>query len=123
MIGFTLAIQLGFRRYFTFKGRSTRAEFWWWILFTVIVSTVLTVLVDLPLGTYDYETNSGLIGGLFRLCVLIPSLAVSARRLHDINRSGWWQLLWLLIVPIVILIVWYCKTGQAGTNKYGPDPC
>ena len=67
---------------------STRAEFRRCILFTVIVSIALTVLVDLPSGTYDYEMDSGLIDGLFRLCVLIPSVAVYVRTLHGMNRSG-----------------------------------
>jgi uncharacterized membrane protein YhaH (DUF805 family) len=119
MVGFVQAIQLGFRHYFDFRGRSTRSEFWWWTLFTIITATALIVLVDLPLGTYDRETNSGLISGIFRTAVLIPSLAVGARRLHDINRSGWWLLMWLvfwLIVPLVILIVWHCKKGDIRNN-------
>ena len=110
MISFVGAIQFGFRHYFDFRGRSTRAEFWWWVLFTVIVVIGLS-LVDVSLGTYDEETG-GLLSGLFRLATLIPSMAVGARRLHDINRSGWWQLMWLigwLIVPAVILIIWFCK--------------
>ena len=114
MISFVGAIQFGFRRYFDFRGRSTRAEFWWWVLFTVIVVIGLT-LVDVSLGTYDHEHDSGLLSGLFRLATLIPSLSVGARRLHDINRSGWWQLMWLigwLIVPAVILIIWFCRKSN-----------
>ena len=114
MISFVGAIQFGFRRYFDFRGRSTRAEFWWWVLFTVIVVIGLT-LVDVSLGTYDHENDVGLLSGLFRLATLIPGLAVGARRLHDINRSGWWQLMWLigwLIVPAVILIIWSCRKSD-----------
>ena len=114
MISFVAAIQFGFRRYFDFSGRSTRAEFWWWILFTVIVVIALT-LVDVSLGTYDHENDAGLLSGLFRLATLIPSLSLGARRLHDINRSGWWQLMWLiswLIVPAVILIIWFCRKSN-----------
>jgi uncharacterized membrane protein YhaH (DUF805 family) len=113
MISFVGAIQSGFRRYFDFRGRSTRAEFWWWILFTMIVVIGLS-LADVSLGTYDQE-KGGLLSGLFRLATLIPSVAVGARRLHDINRSGWWQLMWLigwLIVPAVILIIWFCKKSD-----------
>jgi uncharacterized membrane protein YhaH (DUF805 family) len=60
---------------------------------------------------------------LFGLATFLPGLAVTARRLHDIGRSGWWMLLWLVpLVGWIVLIVWYCQPGQPGTNQYGPNP-
>ena len=125
MIGLTMAVQLGFRRYFNFRTRATRSEFWWWVLFTIVSAIVLTVLVDVTLGTYDRESKEGLISGIFRAIVFIPSISIGARRLHDVNRSGWWQLMWLiswLIVPLIILIVWFSRQGDRQTNQYGLSP-
>ena len=104
MVSFPDAIKLGFNRYFDFRGRSTRAEFWWWALFELIAGT------------------SGILGGLFELAVLIPGLAVGVRRLHDTNRTGWWLLLvFAVIIGCIVLLVWFIKQGDAGPNKYGPD--
>ena len=116
MVGFGDAISRGFSNYFTFSGRATRAENWWWVLFTIAGVVVLTIV----------ENVAGiptLLSGIFRLATLIPSLAVGARRLHDINKSGWWQLLWFaILIGWIILIVWAIKQGDRGPNKYGPDP-
>ena len=120
MISFVGAIRLGFQRYSDFNGRSTRAEYWWWALFAVLADVILSV-VDMMAGTYNWRSGNGLISGLFGLGILIPGLAVGARRLHDINRTGWWQLGILLIVPAIVLIVWAIKPGDEGTNKHGPD--
>ena len=72
------------------------------------------------------ETVSGIanvLSGIFRLATLIPSLAVGARRLHDINKSGWWLLLmFAILIGWIILIVWAIKQGDKGPNRYGPDP-
>ena len=63
------------------------------------------------------------LSGIFCLATLMPSLALVARRLHDINRSGWWQLLWFaILIGWIILMVWTIKQGVKGPNKYGPDP-
>ena len=80
------AIRLGFQHYFDFRSRSTRAEYWWWVLFTVLV-TIIFAVVDMMTGTFNMQSGSGLLSGLFRLAVFIPSLALGARRLHDINKS------------------------------------
>ena len=147
MVTFQNTIKLGFQHYFDFNGRSTRSEYWWWVLFVVITGIVLS-LVDMTIGTYNYQDGNGIINGVFKIATLIPSLALGARRLHDINKSGWWLLMWLsflLIIPIVILLVmwvwlwfavflfvpmilatitllvWATKQGDNGPNKYGPD--
>ncbi len=102
MVSFPSAIKLGFQRYFEFSGRSTRAEYWWWGLFVIIAGSVLTG-VDLGIGTYDVEADSGLLSSVFGLATLIPGLAIGVRRLHDIDRSGWWILLWLIILLVVLV--------------------
>ena len=119
MVSFPDAIRLGFQHYFDFRSRSTRAEYWWWVLFFILTQQTLNV-VNIRIGI------------LFGLAVLIPGLALGTRRLHDINKSGWWLLMWFgiflirfgafLIAPVIVLIVWHTKRSDEGTNKYGPDP-
>jgi uncharacterized membrane protein YhaH (DUF805 family) len=123
-VGFSEAISRGFTNYFTFNGRASRPEYWWWVLFTFLLGLI-------PLA--------GLV-------TLIPTLAVTSRRLHDIGKSGWLQILpWAIFgvavisavaaIPIppavwiiaafasfVGLIVWLVRKGDEGANKYGPDP-
>ena len=128
MVSFQNAVGLGFQHYFDFKGRSTRSEYWWWLLFVVLAGIALTI-VDMGIGTYNYESADGLLSGLFKLATLIPGLALGARRLHDINKSAWWLLMWLsflliipMIIPVIVLLVWAARQGDNGTNRYGPDP-
>jgi uncharacterized membrane protein YhaH (DUF805 family) len=107
------------RKYAQFEGRAHRTEFWLFVLVNVAISLALSI-IDRIIGTDgDY---GGLLQGVYGLAVLIPSLAVGARRLHDINRSGWWQLLSLTIVGIIVLIVWWAKEGDKAPNPHGPDP-
>ena len=111
MVGFSEAISLGFKNYINFSGRATRAEYWWWFLFLVVAGVVL--------GIIDGVTGIGVLRNTFNLATIIPSLALGARRLHDIGKSGWWQLLlFAIIVGWIILIVWYCKPGNQLGNKY-----
>jgi uncharacterized membrane protein YhaH (DUF805 family) len=62
------------------------------------------------------------INALVNLALILPSIAVGVRRLHDIDRTGWWLLLLFTIIGIILLIVWYCTKGTTGSNRYGPDP-
>ena len=87
-----------------FGGRATRAEFWWWMLGVVTVSSILSILDGILFG---FEDDIQIFSSLFGLVVLLPGLAVTARRLHDIGRSGWWQLVWIVAfllgaIPFVI---------------------
>ena len=120
-IGFSSAAMLGFTRYFDFRGRSSRAEYWWFVLFLV--------LVDLALSLFDSVSflaggfTGGLFGTLWSIAVIVPQISIGARRLHDINRSGWWLL--LLVIPILgwgILLIWAVKQGDQGNNSHGPEP-
>ena len=102
MVGFGEAISRGFRNYATFSGRSTRAESWWWALFTYLTSIIL-VVVDTATGTIGMFGDSGLLGQLFEVAILVPTLALGARRLHDINRTGWWLFLVLGFFPMAAI--------------------
>jgi uncharacterized membrane protein YhaH (DUF805 family) len=120
-MGFVEAVQSCFRQYVGFSGRARRSEYWWFFLFTVLVSIVTSVL-DSILGTMSEDTNVGVIGSIASLALLLPSIAVAIRRLHDTSRSGWWILIGLIpIVGWIILIVFYCQDSH-GDNEHGPSP-
>jgi uncharacterized membrane protein YhaH (DUF805 family) len=112
---------LALRRYAQFSGRSRRKEYWFFTLFFVLASIVALGL-DMALGTMDEETGAGLLGGLLTLALLLPSIAVTIRRLHDTGRSGWWILIFL--IPVIGLVGFYfmVKDGDPGDNRFGPDP-
>jgi len=106
------------KNYAQFDGRSRRSEYWYFFLFNVIVAVVLGV-VD---GVLRKILGFGMFGMLYGLAVLVPGVAVSIRRLHDTDRSGWWLL--LAFVPIVgFLLIWFmAQESNAGTNRYGQNP-
>ncbi len=110
------------KNYVGFSGRARRKEYWMFVLFNVIFAIVAMVL-DNVLGLASKELGYGPIYGLYALAMILPSLAVAARRLHDIGKSGWWQLIALIpIIGVIVLIVWYATDGDRGDNAYGPDP-
>ena len=110
------------KNYATFSGRARRKEYWMFFLFNVLISLGLGVL-DVVVGTYSVEYETGLFSGLYSLFVLIPSIAVSVRRLHDTNRSGWWVVISLIpIIGILVLFVFTCLDSQPGTNRFGVNP-
>jgi uncharacterized membrane protein YhaH (DUF805 family) len=108
------------QKYADFNGRARRSEYWYYVLFTVIVAIVADI-IDRIVGTNDMFSNNGLVGTIASLALLVPSLAVGARRLHDTGRSGWWQLIALTVVGIIVLIVFYVQDSK-GDNKHGPNP-
>jgi len=117
-MGFTGAIQSGFENYTNFRSRASRSEYWYWTLFAILGNIITSVIDAAVLGSEIRIINS-----IFGLVILIPGIAVSVRRLHDIGRSGWWTLLWLLlIVGWIVLIVWYCRKGDESINQYGDNP-
>lgn len=110
----------GLQKYFDFSGRANREAFWMFYLVIFIVGAVFEVLERIP-GLADAPFIW--LGGLFSLFTLIPFIALSARRLHDIGRSGWWQLIGLIpIIGWIILLYFFIKEGDAGTNAYGASP-
>jgi uncharacterized membrane protein YhaH (DUF805 family) len=109
------------KKYVVFSGRARRKEFWMFVLFNVIISIILG-FIDRLIGT-DYGRGNGVLGTIYSLAVLLPSLGVTWRRLHDTNRSGWWILIGLIpIIGWIVLLVFYIQEGNAGDNQYGPDP-
>lgn len=115
-----------FRRYATFSGRAYRQEYWLFILWSMVVS-LLCSIIDRAAGLLIVEETYyeiGVLQLLYFLVVLVPTLAVTARRLQDTGRSGWWQLVgWLVpIVGLILMIVWLATPGITGPNRYGPDP-
>ena len=110
------------KNYATFSGRARRKEYWMFFLFNVLISLGLGVL-DVVAGTYSVEYETGFFSGLYSLLVLIPSIAVSVRRLHDTNRSGWWVVISLIpIIGVLVLFVFTCLDSQPGTNRFGVNP-
>ncbi len=109
-MGFTDAVKTCFGKYADFSGRAKRPEFWWYWLFVFLVSLAISAVAR----------SASL---LFSLATLLPSLAVGTRRLHDTDRSGWWQLLYFIpIIGWIIMIIFLVIEGCAGDNKYGSPP-
>lgn len=102
------------KNYVNFEGRATRPEFWWFFLFNVIVSLILN-LFGPKVGTT--------LSGIWSLAILLPYLGLSVRRLHDINKSGWYLLVGLIpLVGWVLLVYWWAQPGERIENQYGPVP-
>lgn len=105
------------KKYAVFGGRARRTEYWMFTLVNLIVAFVLGFLLAFT-GVFG-----AVISYLYSLAVLLPSLAVGARRLHDTGRTGWWLLIGLIpVVGEIILIVFFVQDGQPGQNQYGPNP-
>jgi uncharacterized membrane protein YhaH (DUF805 family) len=116
-MGFGEAVGTCFRKYVVFSGRARRPEYWYWYLFVVLVTT-LAAIVDLAI----FGPKAELISTLTGLGLLLPSLAITVRRLHDIDRSGWWIYITLLpVVGAIILIVFHCLRSTPGPNRFGSD--
>ncbi len=109
------------KNYAVFTGRTRRSEYWFFVLFNLIIGFVLGVidgLLNLSIGK-----NTGVLGTIYSLAVFIPSIAVMVRRLHDTNRSGWWIFIGLIpIVGAIVLIIFAIQDGTPGENKYGQNP-
>lgn len=141
-MGFCDAVSTCFSKYVDFSGRAPRSEYWWWVLFVIIARVVLG-LVDAVVFGFDTE-NIEVFGPIFQLATVLPYLAVTARRLHDVERSGWWQAapygtaivaVVLALPPFIfsvaiagavmmgiILLVWLIEEGTVGPNRFGPAP-
>jgi uncharacterized membrane protein YhaH (DUF805 family) len=105
------------QNYVTFSGRARRKEFWMFYLFYTIFGLVICFIQGLA-GMED-----PMLLGIYVLAMCLPAISVLVRRLHDIDKSGWW--VWIAYVPVVggiILLVFECMEGTKGTNRFGPDP-
>ncbi len=110
------------KKYVDFNGRARRKEYWFFVLFNLIISCVLSA-IDVFIGTYSSSAGIGLLAGLYGLAVLLPGIGVTVRRLHDTGRSGWWILIALIpLVGWIVLLVFMFLDSQPETNAYGPNP-
>jgi len=109
------SIRTCFSKYVDFSGRATRAEFWWWIL---IMEFGIIVLGEISVAANE---SWGVVYLIVYIGLFLPGIAVAARRLHDIDKSGWWQLIGFVpLIGWIVLIIFYAKRGSPGTNSYGP---
>lgn len=110
-------------KYADFSGRARRSEYWYFVLGNMIIGMIVGIVSGV-LGAVS--ESLGLVGsllvGIFQLAILVPSLAVAVRRLHDTGRSGWWLLLYFTVIGILVILVFLCLDSEAGTNKWGPNP-
>lgn len=118
---FVSAIKTCLAKYVRFNGRAARPEFWYWALFIWVLSFIAIGIDIYVLGGSSDPAASRPISTLVQLATLFPTLAVGARRLHDIGRTGWWQLVSLTGIGVFLLLYWYVKPSDAGANKFG-DP-
>lgn len=110
------------KKYAMFSGRAQRAEYWYFVLFYILIFIGLSV-IDSITGSFSAEAGMGLLGGILTLALLIPSIAVGVRRLHDTGRSGWWLLIVLVpLVGAIILLVFTVQDSAPGENAYGRNP-
>ena len=108
------------QNYCNFSGRASRSEYWWFYLFTCIVSWVVSIVVSLFSSDLSTMYIASMVVGL---AFLLPSLGIAVRRLHDIGKSGWWMFISLIpLIGAIILLVWWCKDSQMEPIEYGPVP-
>jgi len=106
-VNFPTAITTCFSKFATFGGRATRSEFWWFYLFTLLLSWFAQMAVGAS------------VAGIVGLVMILPLWSAGARRLHDIGRTGWWQLIAFTGIGIIVLIVWYATDSEKAANQYG----
>lgn len=110
------------KQYADFQGRARRREYWWFFLVNLLITIGLSV-VDYAAGLVDPTTGYSLLAGLYSLAILLPSFAVSVRRLHDTGRRGWWLLLGLVpVIGPLVLLYFFVQDSDPGHNEYGPNP-
>jgi uncharacterized membrane protein YhaH (DUF805 family) len=103
------------KKYVDFSGRAQRMEYWMFVL--------INFLVMIGIAIIDFVLGLGFLGAIYGLGVLLPSIAVGVRRLHDTNRSGWWLLIGLVpVIGVIVLIVFFVQDSQPGANDFGPNP-
>lgn len=114
-MNFSTAISTCLAKYANFEGRASRSEFWWFYLFVYLLNSGHTIFGYIILG----ELASNIISFSISAVFLFPMIAVTARRLHDIGRSGWWQLIAFTIIGVIVLFVWLAKETEKSPNEYG----
>ena len=118
-VGFVESLSLFFKNYLNFSGRSGPGAYWWYLLWSLIFTILFAQIDSLALDISAEDLFS--LSSAFALITLIPSISLSFRRLHDIDKSGWWLLISLTIIGIPVLIYWAIKAGDRQENSYGAD--
>lgn len=131
-MNFGSAVVNGYKRFADFTGRSSRSEYWYWVLFMVLVgwglsglATFLRLASAMAGGSTVLALLSlvvSIVAVLFDLASILPALALAVRRLHDVNKSGWWLLLEFTVIGLIPLFIWFCTRGTQGPNRFGDDP-
>ncbi|MBS7545820.1 DUF805 domain-containing protein [Ancylobacter oerskovii] len=126
-MGFTQAIASVLGKYATFEGRAPRSEYWWWVLFTILLNWVLS-FADLALfGAFSFIATGDVhvftpLTTIVGIALILPCIAVAVRRFHDMNRTGWWVLIGLTGIGALVLFFWFMVKGTEGPNRFGEDP-
>lgn len=110
------------KNYGVFRGRARRKEYWYFILFYVLGCVILSA-IDGAMAATDQNPGWGVLTAIFVLAMLVPSVSVGVRRLHDTDRSGWWLLLSAIpLIGTIVLLVFTVQDSQPGENRFGPNP-
>ena len=124
---FVNAVVSGYKGYVNFSGRTPRAPFWYWLVFQLIVAVIISFVEGgghtvVEGASIQSNYQAGPIAMLWGLVNFLPGLAIGIRRLHDLDRSGWWSLIAVTGIGAIVLLVWDGSKGTAGANRFGPDP-
>lgn len=128
---FTQAVSSVLSKYATFRGRAPRSEYWWFMLFCMVVPWAVSLISAVFFSDVFYvevgEAHGQPLGldafvALFTLFTFIPSLAVTVRRFHDMDHTGWWLLLAFTGIGTIVVFFWLMFRGTTGPNRFGPDP-
>ena len=123
-INFFDSIKICFKKYFVIEGRASRSEYWYWVLFVIILDLFVDYLDATIAGVpwLEYEKLYGPLGIIITVITFLPGLAVAVRRLHDVNKSGWWLLISFTVIGLIPLLIWTISKGSFGKNQFGEYP-
>ena len=130
-MNFTDAVKAYFLKWNDFRSRSSRSEYWWATLFVTLASFPVGFIIGFVIGilflTAGFsETTMEIVLGIvmlpIQIFIIIASTCLLIRRLHDVDRTGWWYLIIFTIIGIIPLLIWYCSKGTDGDNRFGKDP-
>jgi|WetSurMetagenome_2_1015567.scaffolds.fasta_scaffold390394_1 uncharacterized membrane protein YhaH (DUF805 family) len=121
-IAFMDAVKVCFSKYVDFTGRARRSEFWYFVLFNFIACVAIEIVGAILAAVFKSPVVVMILIGLWCLFMILPSIAVGIRRLHDIGKRGWWYLLGFIPLVCLVLLYFYCLPGEFGENEYGEDP-
>ena len=128
IVGFVQATKSYFLKWIDFSSRSPRSEYWWGTLGATLIALIVSIPIGVVVGIvsigmdFDAETAANFVTVPIQIFFTIAGIALGVRRLHDLNKSGWWMLLYLTIVGALVVIYWCCVKGEENGNRFGPDP-